>query len=179
MRSRNENGERKVAVGDTSGIEQLNSFDALRYDSDEEPGVLPRARNIPNDPYDKRRYQLEDKGMSFGAIAVKSSVEDKGNGSSSVCRAEGLMVAASRVLDDVDGSADNDEFDKIIAEHTRIVEIDRHTLVSQLAGASYTDEVIAEVKMQGTRDDANIGTSTPLDGNMWKSKLRCYTKFGP
>ena len=31
---------------------------------------------------------------------------------------------------------------------------------------------IAEVKMQGTRDDLSIGTSTPLDGNMWKRKLR-------
>ena len=82
------------------------------------------------------------------------------------------MVAASRALNDVDGSADNDEFDKIIAEHTRIVEIDRHTLFSQLAGASYTDEVIAEVKMQGTRDDASVGISTLLDGSMWKSKLR-------
>ena len=28
------------------------------------------------------------------------------------------------------------------------------------------------MKMQGARDDANIGTSTPLDGSMWKSKLR-------
>ena len=82
------------------------------------------------------------------------------------------MVAASRALNDVDGSADNDEFDRIVAEHNRIVETDRHTLFLKLAGASYTNEDIAEVKMQGTRDDLSIGTSTPLDGNMWKRKLR-------
>merc|ERR1711965_970999 len=133
---------------------------------------MPRAQNVPNNLCDKRRYLMEGKGMSFGAVAMKSSVKGESEGPNSFCRAEGLMVAASRVLNDVDGSADNDEFDKIIAEHTRIVETDRHTLFLKLAGTSYTNEEITEVRRQGTRDDVGIGTSTPLDGNMWKRKLR-------
>ena len=52
------------------------------------------------------------------------------------------------------------------------MENDRHTLLPQLAGAAYTDEEIAEVKMYGARDDTGVGTSTPLDGNAWKNKLR-------